>query len=279
MILRTGDEVDTRCWGPPNGASPNITGEYEVDMQIWRWLQSHGNLSTIGVRDLGDYGVGKYNYYLSEALGYFYQRLDEIAISHGKTPVHWVEAFDALGKSGRLDKRAVIQVCPGPPDGMCGYSKTTIQEVVAAGYKAIYNDWSRFCKCSSCCSLSRLRPKPERSCGADLLHLDVSWAEVYETEPLAGITEPAERARVLGAEVCKWGEETDASTFDRYVWPRLAAAAETFWSPYDGNRTAASAEGRMEWFRCRLLRMGIGASPMHNAVAGSAPTGPGSCTQ
>ena len=153
--------MDTRCWGPPSGASPNITGTYEVDMQIWSWLQSHGNLSTIGVRDLGDYGVGKYNHYLSEALGYFYQRLDEIAISHGKTPVHWVEAFDVLGKSGRLDKRAVIQVCPGPPDGMCGYSKTTIQEVVAAGYKAIYNDWSRFCKCSSCCSLFRLRPKPE----------------------------------------------------------------------------------------------------------------------
>ena len=63
-----GDEVDTRCWGPPSGGSPNISGSYEVDMGIWRWLQSQGNLSTIGVRDLGSYGVGKYNYYLSEAL-------------------------------------------------------------------------------------------------------------------------------------------------------------------------------------------------------------------
>jgi hypothetical protein len=61
-----------------------------------------------------------------------------------------------------------------------------------------------------------------------LLHLDVSWAQVYDTEPLANITDPAQRALVLGAEVCKWGEETDASTFDGYVWPRLAAAAETF---------------------------------------------------
>ena len=65
-----GDEVDTRCWGPPSGGSPNISGSYEVDMQIWRWLLSQGNLSTIGARDLGSYGVGKYNYYLSEALGY-----------------------------------------------------------------------------------------------------------------------------------------------------------------------------------------------------------------
>ena len=93
-----------------------------------------------------------------------YQRLDQIAFAHGKTPVHWVEAFDALGPSGRLDKRVVIDVCPGPPNGMCGYSKTTIQDVVAAGYRAIYSDWSTFY----------------------LLHLDVTWAQVYETEPLAG---------------------------------------------------------------------------------------------
>jgi hypothetical protein len=72
-----------------------------------------------------------------EALAYFYQRLDAIAFSHGKTPVHWVETFDALGKTGRLDKRAVIQICPSTHTGMCGYSKTTINEVVAAGYKAI----------------------------------------------------------------------------------------------------------------------------------------------
>ena len=56
--------------------------------------------------------------------------------------MHWVEVFDALGKTGRLDKRAVLQICPSTSTGMCGYSKTTINEVVAAGYKAI-------CKCSA----------------------------------------------------------------------------------------------------------------------------------
>ena len=48
-----------------------------------------------------------------------------------------MEVFDALGRSGRLDRRAVIQICPSASIGMCGYSKTTINEVVAAGYKAI----------------------------------------------------------------------------------------------------------------------------------------------
>lgn len=64
-----------------------------------------------------------------------------------------------------------------------------------------------------------------------LLHLEVTWAQVYETEPLAGITDPRQQALVLGAEVAKWGETTDASVFDEVVWPRLAAAAEVFWSP------------------------------------------------
>eukprot|EP01047_Picozoa_sp_COSAG01_P096220 COSAG01_NODE_26763_length_704_cov_0.667769_1_plen_157_part_00 len=156
-----------------------------------------------------------------------------------------------------MDKRAVIQVCPSESIGMCGYSKTTISEVVKSGYKAIYSDWNTYY----------------------LLHLDKTWAQVYETEPLANITDPAERALVLGGELCKWGESTDASVFDGKVWPRLAAAAETFWSPFDPTRTASSAEARMEWFRCKLLKMGIGASPLHSTVAGQAPPGPGSCSQ
>jgi hypothetical protein len=46
-----------------------------------------------------------------------------------------------------------------------------------------------------------------------LLHKNASWAQVYETEPLANITEPAQRALVLGAEVRTRGGEADASTF------------------------------------------------------------------
>ena len=50
--------------------------------------------------------------------------------------------------------------------------------------------------------------------------------------------------------MCKWGELTDGSIFDAKIWPRLAAAAETFWSPRDANRTSPTALSRMEWFRC-----------------------------
>ena len=84
-----GDEVDTRCWGPPPGTNANISGNYGVDLQIWSWLKANGNLSTVGYRDMGSYNPTTMQHYLQEALGYFYQRLDAIAISHGKTPVHW----------------------------------------------------------------------------------------------------------------------------------------------------------------------------------------------
>lgn len=46
---------------------------------------------------------------------------------------------DVIAFEGRLDKRSVIQICPSASIGMCGYSKTTIHEVVAAGYKASEN--------------------------------------------------------------------------------------------------------------------------------------------
>ena len=31
-----GDETDTRCWGPPPGTSPNITGDYPWNERVWQ---------------------------------------------------------------------------------------------------------------------------------------------------------------------------------------------------------------------------------------------------
>ena len=99
-----GDEVDTRCWGPPPGTHPNITGTYPWNERVWKWLQAR-NLSGIGSRDIHGFGPPVF---LQQALGYWYQRVDQIAFAHGLTPVHWAEAFDTLGQ--QLDKRTIIQV-------------------------------------------------------------------------------------------------------------------------------------------------------------------------
>eukprot|EP01051_Picozoa_sp_SAG22_P022921 SAG22_NODE_5696_length_970_cov_1.074627_1_plen_114_part_00 len=104
-----------------------------------------------------------------------------------------------------------------------------------------------------------------------------TWAKIYDVEPLAGIDDPAQQKLLVGAEVCKWGEMTDGSIFDAKIWPRLAAAAETFWSPRDANRTSPTALSRMEWFRCLLLRRGIGAAPVLNKMQATQPPAPGGC--
>ena len=85
------------------------------------------------------------------------------------------------------------------------------------------------------------------------------------------------RASLTLSCVClQWGESVDASDLSQTVWPRLAAVAERLWSPRN-TTDADSALPRIEAFRCLLNRRGVWAAPVTNAVARSAPHGPGSC--
>lgn len=55
----------------------------------------------------------------------------------------------------------------------------------------------------------------------------------YLADPIpanSNLTE-AEHHRVLGGEVCMWGEHINALSIDSRIWPRTAAVAERFWSP------------------------------------------------
>ena len=54
--------------------------------------------------------------------------------------------------------------------------------------------------------------------------------KAYRYEPAAGWSE-TERNRLLGVQACIWSEPmTDRAVFDRLVFPRLSAIAETGWS-------------------------------------------------
>ena len=71
-----------------------------------------------------------------------------------------------------------------------------------------------------------------------------SWAgwsgprETYEFDPVQGWT-PAQLAHLLGVQACIWSEPmTDRAVFDRLVFPRLSAIAETGWTRADARSWA-----------------------------------------
>ena len=73
--------------------------------------------------------------------------------------------------------------------------------------------------------------------GADWHECGAAWAgwsspeTTYAFDPVAGWSEE-ERKKLLGVQACIWSEPmTDRAVFDRLVFPRLSAIAETGWTP------------------------------------------------
>ena len=62
--------------------------------------------------------------------------------------------------------------------------------------------------------------------------MQVTLRDVYEFEPVPAVLAPAQRGHILGVQANVWTEHM--RTFDRVqhaVFPRIAALAETAWSP------------------------------------------------
>ncbi|HXY32333.1 MAG TPA: beta-N-acetylhexosaminidase [Gemmatimonadaceae bacterium] len=131
----------------------------------------------------------------------FNRRLSRILRAHGKHMVGWDEILHP-----DLPKSTVVQSWRGPESLIAG---------VRQGYAGIL------------------------SAGYYLDAMSPSLAH-YAVDPLpadAGL-DSAQAARVLGGEVCMWGELVWSETIDARLWPRTAAVAERLWSPRavtDGN--------------------------------------------
>ncbi|CAM8962042.1 unnamed protein product [Rhodiola kirilowii] len=209
-----GDEVNTDCW--------------KKTSHIKQWLQDH-NMTT------------------KDAYQYFVLKAQELALSHGWTPVNWEETFNAFASN--LSPQTVVHNWLGP--GVC-------PKAVARGFRCIFSNQGVWY----------------------LDHLDVPWDEVYSAEPLEGIQKSSEQDLILGGEVCMWGETADASNVLQTIWPRAAAAAERMWSSREGvtrGNITTTVLPRFHYFRCLLTRRGVQAAPVSNFYARRPPTGPGSC--
>ncbi len=174
-------------------------GADEVPHDAW---QSSPAARTLGAR-LGAEGSAPLQ-------AHFLQQIQAFLTSRARITGAWEEA--ALG--GGIDKAHAYLV---------GWKDVEIsQKLAAEGYdvvvapaQAYYMDMA-------------LGPEFEE-CGA-------AWAgwssleKTYAFEPGDGWSE-AEKARLLGIQGCIWSEPmTDRAVFDRLVFPRLSAIAETGWS-------------------------------------------------
>lgn len=91
-----------------------------------------------------------------------------------------------------------------------------------------------------------------------------TWQTIYNYDITFGLSE--EKAKlVLGGEVALWSEQADPTVVDSRAWPRASAMAEALWSGNRdemGRKRCAEATDRLNEWRHRMVRRGIGAEPI-----------------
>ncbi|CAL1699853.1 unnamed protein product [Somion occarium] len=95
-----------------------------------------------------------------------------------------------------------------------------------------------------------------------------TWQRAYSFDPYANLTE-AQFPLVLGGQMPLWSEQSSSENLDSIVWPRLAVAAEVFWTggtlPDGTSRLANNVTGgraafsRLNELRYRLVDRGVKA--------------------
>ncbi|EKX37501.1 hypothetical protein GUITHDRAFT_78031 [Guillardia theta CCMP2712] len=177
-----------------------------------------------------------------DAFKLFLLRAHAMAAKFHRRPVVWDEVWDVVGAN--LSKDVIIQQWRWG-----GNHVNRTKNVTSNGYQLIWMvdpDWY-------------------------LDSLSTGWEKIHTTDLCEGLTEE-ECERVIGGGGGMWGETVDASDLEQTVWPRMAALAEVLWSP-----APTGKRSRLKAFRCLLLQRGVRAAPVDNAVARTAPSGPGGC--
>lgn len=202
-----GDEVNGKEWD----ANPNIQG----------FMKSHEIKNNEGLQ------------------AYFSQRVQDLVVKHGKTPIGW----DEILVPG-VPKTMVIQSWRGA-DSLAAAAKMGYRGILSNGY---------------------------------YIDLGWSAARHYAVDPMGGAAanlSPEEKERILGGESTMWSEYVNGENIDSRVWPRNAAIAERFWSP-QSTTDPASMYLRMETESARLEWLGLThrsfQRPMVERMAG--PTSP-----
>jgi len=179
------------------------------------------------------------------ALQYYINRLETIVQDYDnnnknnmKVPIHWEEIFDD-GLTVIFANQTIFQVWE---------NMNSLVSIVNTGYRGIlsnYNAWYLDCGiegnwCPYC-----------------------TWTDMFLNEPYSvkGLTEQGKK-RILGGEVCMWGELVDRDNIIQVVWPRTASVAERLWSQESQLNSVPDHFVRLLKQRCRMVTRGIKVSPL-----------------
>jgi hexosaminidase len=176
--------------------------EWDANPAIQEFKKVHGIKDNIGLQ------------------AYFSQRVQELVVKHGKTPIGW----DEILVPG-VSKSIVVHSWRGP-DALAAAAKQGYRGILSNGY---------------------------------YIDLGWSAARHYAVDPLGGeaaTLTPEEQKLVLGGEPTMWSEYVNAENIDSRIWPRTAAIAERLWSPVEV-RDPASMYARLPIISVRLELLGL----------------------
>jgi hexosaminidase len=176
--------------------------EWDNNPKIQEFMKSHGIKNNVDLQT------------------YFSQRVQEMVVKHGKTPIGWDEIFVP-----GVSKNIVIHSWRGP-DALAAATKQGYRGILSNGY---------------------------------YIDLGWSAARHYAVDPMGGAAAnltPEEKERILGGEATMWSEYVNWENIDSRIWPRTAAIAERFWSP-QSTTDLTSMYARMEAESARLEWLGL----------------------
>ncbi|KAI9327381.1 glycoside hydrolase superfamily, partial [Obelidium mucronatum] len=191
----------------------------------------------------------------------FDKQLVQILKDNDKTLAAWDEIATDFGSDDVIPKNSLITLWQGP-------TVDKVKTIVSKGFKNIvlapsdtyYLDCSPSARwCSSDYERNFPADKYDIPGYATFSGQWHNWTLIYDYEPLAGLS-TAEAAAIKGGFGALWTETVKRHNLDRYVFPRVAAIAERFWSNTKRNDATAT---RLNRFRASLVNeKGIAAAEL-----------------
>jgi len=194
----------------------------------------------------------------SELQGWFVRRLEQSLASHGRRLVGWDEILE-----GGLPPQATVMSWRGTEGGLEAARQG--RDVVMSPVSALYLDYLQ-------------TRSPNEPAGRPKLN---TLETFYAFEPVPEALEESQRHHILGLQANMWtGDTRTFAGVEHNTWPRLAAVAETGWTPAERKDYASFLRRLPEQLR-RYETLGIGyaRTPFEVIAEADLLPGPGDSPQ